>query len=49
MVGASKEVEGHMILTRRVAALPVTNVLYHDNVFLVHVVYTCIIFCFFSS
>ena len=38
MVGASKGVEDLMILTRRVAALPVTIVLYHD---------TCVIFLFF--
>ena len=49
MVGAKEGVEGLMILTRRVAALPVTIVLYHDDVFLVHVVSTCAIICFFSS
>ena len=43
MVGAREGVEGLMILTRRVAALPVTIVLYHDDVFLVHVVYTWVI------
>ena len=32
MVGASKGIEGHMILTRKVAALPVTIILYDDNV-----------------
>ena len=48
MVGASQRVEGLMILTRRVADLPVTIVLYHDDVFLVHVVYTWVIFCFSS-
>ena len=32
MVGASKGVEGHMILTRKAAALPVTIVLYNDDV-----------------
>ena len=49
MVGAREGVKGLMILTTRVAALPVTIVLYHDNVFLVHVVYTWVIFCFSSS
>ena len=49
MVGAREGVKGLMILTRRVVALPVTIVLYHDNVFLVHVVYTWVIFCFSSS
>ena len=44
MVCASKGVEGLMIQTRRVAALPSTIVLYNDNVFLVNVVYTCVIF-----
>ena len=34
MVGASKGVKGLMILTRRVAALPATIVLYNGNVFL---------------
>ena len=48
MVGASQRVEGLMILTRRVADLPVTIVLYHDDVFLVHVVYIWVIFCFSS-
>ena len=43
MVGVSEGVEGLMILTRKVAALPVTIVLYHDD-FLVHVVYTQVIF-----
>ena len=37
-VGASEGVRDLMILTRRVAALPVTIVLYHD---------TCVIFLFF--
>ena len=46
MVGAREGVKGLMILTRRVAALPVTIVLYHDVVFLVHVVYTWVIFLF---
>ena len=32
MVGASKGVKGLMILTRKVAALPVTIVLYDDDV-----------------
>ena len=48
MVGVSEGVEGLMILARRAAALPVTIVLYHDD-FLVHVVYTRVIFCFLSS
>ena len=48
MVGVSKGVEGLMILTRRVAALPVTIILYHDD-FLIHIVNTRVIFCFFSS
>ena len=38
MVGASEGVEDLMILTRRVAALPVTIDLYHD---------TCVVFLFF--
>ena len=38
-----------MFLTRRVAAWPVTIVLYHGNVFLVHDSCTCVIFCFFTS
>ena len=49
MIGASKGCEGYMILTRIVAALPVTFVLYLDQDFLVHVVYTRVIFCVFSS
>ena len=49
MVGASKGVEGFMILTRRVAALPVILVFYHEHVFLDHVFYTHVIFCIFSS
>ena len=48
MVGVSKGVEGLMILTRRVAALPMNIILYQDD-FLVHVVYTRVIFCFLSS
>ena len=48
MVGVSEGVEGLMILTRRVAALPMTIILYQDD-FLVHVVYTRVIFCFLSS
>ena len=48
MFGVSEGVEGPMILTRKVAALPVTIVLYYDD-FLVHVVYTQVIFCFLSS
>ena len=48
MVGASEGVKGLMILTRRVAALPVTIVIYHDDVFLVYIVYIYVIFCFFS-
>ena len=48
MVGAREGVKGPMILTRRVAALPVTIVLYHDDVFLVYIVYICVIYCFFS-
>ena len=47
MVGVSEGVEGLMILISRVAALHVTIILYHDD-FLVHVVYTHIIFCFLS-
>ena len=46
MVGVSEGVEGLMILISRVAALPVTIILYHDD-FLVHV-YTRVIFCFLS-
>ena len=42
-VGAREGVEGYMVLTRRVAASPVTIVLYHDRVFLVHV-YARVIF-----
>ena len=37
MVRPRGGVEGYMILTRRVAASPVTIVLYLDHVFLVHV------------
>ena len=36
MVGASEGVEGYMILTRSVAALPVTFVFCLDHVFLKH-------------
>ena len=49
MVGAREGVEGFMILIRREAALSVAIVLYHDDVFLVHVVYTRVILCFSSS
>ena len=49
MVGASEGVEVLMIVTRRLAALPVTIVLYHEDVFLVPVVYTCVIFCILNS
>ena len=48
MVGAGKGVEGLMILTKRVAALPLTIVFYHNDVLLVHFVY-CVIFCFCNS
>ena len=48
MVGVSEGIERLMILTRRVAALPVTIVLYHDG-FLVHVVNSRVIFSFLSS
>ena len=48
MVDISKGVEGLMILTRRVAALLVTIVLYHND-FLVYVVYSPVIFSFLSS
>ena len=48
MVGVSEGVEGLMILTRREPALPVAIILYHDD-FLIHIVYTRVIFCFFSS
>ena len=44
MVGASKGCKDYMILTRRVAALPVTITLCLDHDFLVHVVYTRVIF-----
>ena len=49
IVGAREGVKGYMILTKRVAALPVTIVLHLDHVFLVHVFHTRVIFCFFSS
>ena len=38
MIGASKGLEGFMILIRRVAALPVTIALCLDHILLVHVV-----------
>ena len=48
MIGAGKGVEGLLILTKRVAALSLTIVFYHNDVLLVHFVYR-VIFCFFSS
>ena len=44
MVGAKEGVEGYMILTRKVAALPVTIVLCLYHVFLVHVIHTHVFF-----
>ena len=38
MVGAGKGVEGFMIMTRRVAALPVTIALGLEHILLLHVV-----------
>ena len=49
MVDASEGAEGYMILTRRVAAVPVTIDLYPDHVFLEHGFYTCVPFCIFRS
>ena len=49
MVDASEGAEGYMILTRRVAAVPVTIDLYLDHVFLEHGFYTCVPFCIFRS
>ena len=45
MVGAGEGLEGLMILTKRVAALPLIIVFYHNDVLLVHFVY-CVIFLF---
>ena len=42
MVRPTEGVDGYMILTRRVAASPVTIVLYLEHVFLVHVFHTVI-------
>ena len=49
MVGAREGVKGYMILTERIAALPVIIVFYLYHVFLVHVFHTRVIFCIFSS
>ena len=49
MVDASEGAEGYMILTRRVAALPVSIDLYPDHVFLEHGFYTHVPFCIFRS
>ena len=49
MVDASEGAEGYMILTRRLAAVPVTIDLYPDHVFLEHGFYTLVPFCIVRS
>ena len=49
MGDASEGAEVYMILTRRVAVVPVTIDLYPDHVFLEHGFYTRVPFCIFRS